>query len=415
MNAILPAFGCTAGGIDFDAALRRVLDLVDRKLPAEAVPLDACAGRVLREPVTARVDLPPFDQSAMDGYAIRTATLVPGAVAPITGRTAAGEPPARLASGGVHRILTGAPLPEGADAVIAQEHVHRDGDLMTLRAVPPAGTNIRRRGEDIRAGTTLVYPGTMLDWRHMAVLASQGVSAVQAARRPRIALLSSGRELCAAGRDLAPGQIHDSNTPMLAALLTAWGAVVRPVPIVADNAAAMRAALRAAADGVDLVLTTAGISVGDEDHVREALDALGGDLSVLTVAMKPGKPLAAGRLGPALFVGLPGNPQAALAGAVGFVRPLLARLTDARPPTPLWISADFALRRKPGRTEFILARLVRRGDAFVATRTGSDGSGRLAPLLSADGFVMLPASTAHVAPGDVVPFVPFQSRGHRPG
>ncbi|MFO1026066.1 MAG: gephyrin-like molybdotransferase Glp [Acetobacteraceae bacterium] len=414
MNAILPAFGCTAGGIDFDVALQRILDLVDRPLPAEAVPLESCVGRVLREPITARVDLPPFDQSAMDGYAVRTASLIAGAVTPVTGRTATGEPPSRLAACGVHRVLTGAALPDGADAVIAQEHVRRDGDLLTAAAVPPVGTNIRRCGEDIRAGTALLYPGATLDWRHIAIMASQGFSAIQVSRSPRVALLSTGRELCAAGQDLAAGQIHDSNGPMLGALLTAWGASVRRVPIVADNPATMRAALRAAADGVDLVLTTAGISVGDEDHVRDALDALGGNLAVLKVAMKPGKPLAAGRLGRALFVGLPGNPQAALAGALGFVRPLLARLMDARPLGSLRICAEFALRRTPGRTEFILARLVRRGDAFVAARTGPDGSGRLAPLLTADGFVLLPASTAHVASGDVVTFVPFLSCGDRP-
>jgi len=409
MNAIAPAFGCTAEGMPFAEALDRVLSLASPPLVHESATLAACVGRILAVDICARLDLPGFNQFAMDGYAVRSDDLSPGAWLPLTGRTAAGETPDRLARGGAHRILTGAPLPYGADAVIMQERVQKRGEMIHIGAVPPPGTNIRRRGEDIAAGQPLMRAGTRLDWQHIAVLAAQGVDDVVVRRRPVVVLLSSGRELRAPGAGLAAGQIHDSNLPMLAALLQACGAEIRPMPVVADNATAMRDALRAAANGADLVLTTAGISVGDEDHVRCALHDLGGDLSVLKVAMKPGKPLAAGRLGSALFIGLPGNPQAALAGALAFIRPLLARMSGSEAPATLRVQADFSLNRTPGRTEFMPVRLHQHGASLRAERAGPDGSGRLAPLLHAHGLAQISADTTDIAPGallDVLPFFP---------
>ncbi|MFC7610772.1 molybdopterin molybdotransferase MoeA [Teichococcus aestuarii] len=338
-----------------------------------------------RRPLQARLDLPRFDQSAMDGYAIATGAALPGARLPVAGRTAAGEAPGWLAPATAHRILTGAPLPEGADAVIAQEHVVLREGFIQLAGLPAPGTNLRRRAEDIGAGEVLIHPGSRLDWRHVTLLAAQGVEAVPVRRHPRLVLLSSGRELRGTGQPLAPGQIHDSNAPMLRALLRSWGVAVQSRPAVADEAGAMRDALHAAAGEADLVLTTAGISVGDEDHVREALRALGGELAVLKVAMKPGKPLAAGRIGDALFLGLPGNPQAALAGALAFLRPLLARMAGTPAPRPVVSRAGFALRRRPGRAEFLPVRLHSRDGVLEAARTGPDGSGRLSPLLGASG------------------------------
>lgn len=411
MNAIAPSIGCLVGGVPFQEARDRLLSLAAAPLPAETVPLSACIGRVAAEPVTARLDLPGFDQSAMDGYAVAAGSLTPGVCLPVTGRTAAGEPPGRLIAG-AHRILTGAPVPDGADTVIAQEDVLSHHDTIHhatihLRAIPAPGTNLRRRGEDMRAGTDLIQPGTRLDWRHVAVLAAQGIDAVAVRRAPVVALLSSGRELRPLGLRLGAGQIHDSNQPMLAALLRAWGARVLEPPAIPDDPASLRGALRSAAERADLVITTAGISVGDEDHVRDALHDLGGGLSVLKVAMKPGKPLAAGRLGSAIFVGLPGNPQAALAGAAGFVRPLLARLSGAPEPATLTARAGFDLRRKPGRTELVLVRLTQRAACLLAERTGPDGSGRMAPLLTADGFALLPPEAESVHEGVMLTILPF--------
>lgn len=204
MNAITPAFGCTAGGMPFDAALDRLLLLISAPLASERILLAACAGRVLAEPFRARLNLPGFDQSAMDGYALCAAAAM--AAIPVTGGTAAGDAPGQLAAGGAHRILTGAPLPLGADAVVAQENVHRDGDLVHIETVPPAGTNVRRRGEDISAGEALIAGGTTLDWRHLTMMAAQGAVEVVVRRRPRITVLSSGRELRGLGEHLAPAR-----------------------------------------------------------------------------------------------------------------------------------------------------------------------------------------------------------------
>jgi molybdopterin molybdotransferase len=403
------AFGCAPAGMAFEHALERVLCLVQERLGAEHVPLHACAGRVAAASVAACLNLPAFDQAAMDGYAVDATNLRADAWLSVTGRTAAGEPPGRLTAGGVHRVLTGAPLPEGADAVIAQENVEARNDVVRTAAVPPVGTNVRRRGEDIHIGRPLVPEGTIMDWRHIGVLASQGAGSVLVRRRPRISLLSSGRELRGPGENLAPGQIHDSNLPMLASLLREWGADVHPQPVMLDDRASMRRALEAAGADADVVLTTAGISVGDEDYVRDAVRSLGGGLAVLRVAMKPGKPLAAGRLGRAVFIGLPGNPQAALAGAVGFVRPLLARMMGAVLSDPLLAHAGFDMFRRPGRSEFVLVRLRQRRACVWADRTGPDGSGRLIPLLEASAFAFCPADQGEIHHGAEIRVIPLMS------
>jgi len=409
MNAITPGFGCTTGAVSFEAALERVLGLMPGTLPLEQVGLLDCLGRIIAEPFLARSDLPRFDHSAMDGYAVCGVDLTAGAWLPVTGRFAAGTAPGSIRPGCAHRILTGAPLPKDADAVIAQENVRRHGRLIGIGQVPAAGTNVRRQGEDMRCGQPLIVAGTTLDWRHIAVLAAQGVSTVAVRRRPRITLLSNGRELRSPGQELASEQIYDSNLPMLVMLLRASGAAVRPMAIVADDAAAMQAALRSAAHEADLVITTGGISVGDEDHVREALRDLGGDLAVLSVAMKPGKPLAAGRIGDAVFIGLPGNPIAALAGAIAFVRPLLARMTGTASVAPIRAHAGFDIHHAPDRTEFMPIRLSQHGACLWAQRVGPDGSGRLAPLLNASGFAVLGTQEADISHGtllDVLPFMP---------
>lgn len=411
MNALTLGFSCPLGALSFEAAGDRVLGLAPGLLPAESIGMAECAGRVLAEAFRAVSDLPRFDQSAMDGYAVRLGDLTPGGWLPVTGRTAAGEAPAMLTAGGAHRIMTGALLPEGADAVIPQESICDRGDVIELAGLPVIGAHIRRRGEDIQAGQALIPAGTLLDWRHITVFAAQGTTTIAVRRPPRVTLLSSGRELRVHGQALAPGQIHDSNLPMLLALLRADGALVTPMAIVADDAAAMRGALRRAAQDADLVITTAGISVGDEDHVREAVQALGGDLAVLSVAMKPGKPLAAGRLGDAVFIGLPGNPMAALAGAVAFVRPLLARMSGLAPAPGLRALAGFSLRRTPGRTELIPVKLCRREACLWAERAGVEGSGRLAPLLEARGFALLAAQDGDIRQGSPIDVLPLLAGG----
>jgi molybdopterin molybdotransferase len=408
-----PAFGCAAGGIRFDEAVEHVLSLAPSTFRTETVPLVDCAGRVIAAPFEARVDLPGFDRSAIDGYAVSCADLKTGAWLPTIGRTAAGEAPGRLCPNSAHRIMTGAPVLDGADAVIAQENVYQRGSIRQIGAVPPVGSNVRRRSEDIRTDKGSLPKGPRWDWRHIAVLAAQGVQYVSVLRRPRGTLLSSGRELRGERESLAPGEIHGSNLPMLAALVHAGGAVVRTMAVVEGDVAAMRSSLRHAAIDADLVLTTAGISVGEEDYVRDALRDLGADLAVHKVAMKPGKPLAFGRFEDAVFIGLPGNPSAALAGAIGFVRPLLARMGGAGAPAPIHARAGFEIRRKSGRTEFVPVCLRQRNACIWAERGGLDGSARL--LLQASGFVVLSEEDTDVHHGDLLCVFPFLPSDIEPG
>jgi molybdopterin molybdotransferase len=416
MNAISADLACGAGGMAFEEARARVLALAGAPMAAEEVGIEDCIGRVLAASVQARLSLPGFDQAAMDGYAVSAEGLRAEDWLPVAGRTAAGEPPGWLLPGSAHRVLTGAPMPWGADAVVAQEDVLRRGGMIRLRLAPLPGAHRRCQGEDIRAGAELLPEGRLLDWRHVTVLAAQGLSAVPVRRRPRVVLMSGGRELRAAGAPLRPGQIHDSNLPMLRALLRGWGAEVEARPVMADDAAAMREALRSAAEaGADLILTSAGISVGDEDHLREALLSLGGSLDVLRVAMKPGKPLGAGRIGNSVFLGLPGNPQAALAGAVAFLRPLLARMAGAGEPGRLMVRAGFGMPRRAARAEFVPVRLVQRGACLWAERTGPGGSGRLMPLLEADGLAFLPAGPDALRPGAPLEVLPFRDALAREG
>ncbi len=416
MNAIAPAFGCVYGGLPFEDALKCVVGLVEDPLPAEYAILTYSVGRILAQDFDAQMNLPAFDQSAMDGYAVHCADLTAGGWLPIIGRTAAGEAPCVLAQGSAHRILTGAALPSGADAVIAQEDVRREASRIHVAVVPSPGMNVRRRGEDIRRGDELLAAGTLLDWRHLTVLAAQGLAGIRVRRRPKVVLLSGGQELRGLGESLTAGQSRDTNMPMLAALLTAWGAHVRPMPIMEDSPAAVGRALEAAAVDADLILSTGGISVGDEDHVRDALRALGGHLPVLKVAMKPGKPLAAGKLGNAVFIGLPGNPMAALTGTVAIVRPLLARMTGTAPAATIRAHASFDMHRKPGRTEFVPVSLHQQDASVWAARVGPDGSGRLGPLLAATGFAVLSAQDADIHHGamlDILPFMPSAAETSR--
>jgi molybdopterin molybdotransferase len=401
MNAIHPGLECAVGNVAFEDALRGLLCLVPAPVPFRPVRTGACLGRVLAETVVARRDLPGFDQSAMDGYAIFAADAARQKFLPVIGRTAAGQAPGRLVTPGAYRVFTGAPIPLGADCVVVQEEVQLIEEKLILDAAPPRGANIRRRGEDVRIGDILISAGTVLDWRHQTMLAAQGIQVVAIRRAVRVAVLSTGNELSTTS-DLAPGQIHDSNLSMLAGLLSAWGADVRTTVTSRDDRTAMRAAFQYIAEDVDLVVSTGGISAGEEDHVRAVLHEAGGRAAFLKVAMKPGKPLVFGRLGNAVFLGLPGNPQAALAGAVGFLTPLLARISGTMPPAPCFARSRFAIRHKPGRSEFVPVRLRAPDGCLWAEALGPRGSGRLRPMLDADGLAFLRADQGDIGPGNIV-------------
>ncbi|TCZ57325.1 molybdopterin molybdotransferase MoeA [Roseicella aquatilis] len=372
----------------------------------EALPLAAALGRVLATVPRSGRSLPPFDQSAMDGYALHAADLVPGAAPRILRRIAAGDPPGpAIGPGEAVRVLTGAPVPPGAAAVVMEEHVVLRGGTVAPRRLPRPGANIRRLGEDLAAGDVLLPPGTRLDARHLALLAAAGVGHVPVRRRVRVALLSNGNELGVA--------IQDSNRPMLAALLARPELALTDLGVLPDDPAALTAALGEAARTHDLILASGGVSGSDADHLPGALHRAGGEVEVLKLAQKPGKPLAHGRLGSARCLFLPGNPLAALVGFLTLGRPLLARLSGSAEetgPAPLAALAARGFLRRPGREEFLPARLVGQDAASglpLVEPSGAFGSARLVPLAAADGLLWVPAATEQVRPGDALRFHPF--------
>ena len=371
----------------------------------ECLDPTAALGRVLASAPRSDRSLPPFDQSAMDGYALHAADLAAGAAPLVLRHIAAGDAagPA-IGPGEAVRVLTGAPVPPGAAAVVMEEHVALRGGRVEPRRVLRPGTNIRRLGEDLAAGDVLLPPGTRLDARHLALLAAAGVGHVPVRRRVRVALLSNGNELGAA--------IRDSNRPMLAALLARPEVALTDLGVLPDDPAALAAALGEAARGHDLILASGGVSGSDADHLPAALRSAGGEVEVLRLAQKPGKPLAHGRLGGALCLFLPGNPLAALVGFLTLGRPLLARLSGSAEemgPAPLAALAARGFARKPGREEFLPARVVGQ-DGFgrpLVEPTGPFGSARLVPLAAADGLLWVPAEAEQVRPGDALRFHPF--------
>ena len=308
-----------------DALLAEVMPLA-----VERVALNDAAGRVLAEPVTATLDVPPFNNSAMDGYALRAVDA--GKWLLVSQRVAAGDTAQPLAAGTCARIFTGGQMPPGADCVVRQERVvEKEGEALIPDDVP-AGDNVRLQGRDVRQGDLLLNAGERLEAAALGHLAGQGITDVSVRRRPRVALLSTGDEIVDPGTPLEPGQLYNSNRPMLKRLLETFGAEVVQLVSVPDDYAQTVALLNAAAADADVVVSTGGVSVGEEDHVKAALESLG-QLDMWKLAIRPGKPLALGRLprddgSLARFVGLPGNPVSGFVGAWLFLRPLIGALLD---------------------------------------------------------------------------------------
>jgi len=393
-----------------DDALACMLGSVQPVPDVEEVETAAALGRVLAADLASTIDVPPLDNSAMDGFAVRCHELPDEGVAlPVSARIAAGQVGAALQPGTAARIFTGAPIPEGADAVVMQEHTEPadDGHVRICR-IPQPGQNIRRRGEDIAAGSTVLAAGTLLTPQALGVAASVGAARLTVRRRLRVALLSTGDELVMPGEPLRPGAIYNSNRYTLRGLIEAAGAQCTDLGIVPDRLDATRQALRQAAADHDLILSSGGVSVGEEDHLRPAVQAEG-ELTLWQLAIKPGKPLAFGRVGAAAFVGLPGNPVASFVTFVLLVRPLLQRLAGRMPtaPQPLMLQAGFDWPRPdPARREFLRAR--REGDRVVIH--GRQGSGVLSSVHWADGLVDL-APGQVVRQGEAVPFLPLSGLG----
>ncbi len=379
---------------------------------AETVPLAAAAGRILAADLVAPRAVPPHDNAAVDGYALYHADLLPDADTrlPIGGRAAAGHPLERPARRGeAIRIFTGAPMPVGADTVMMQEDCRQEGDHVVIHPGIRQGANRRLTGEDIQAGATVLRAGRRLRPVDIGLAASLGATTLQVARPLRAALFSTGDEIVEPGQSLPPGALYDANRFSVAALLRAQGVLVTDLGILPDSRPAIAAALAAAAAAHDLIVTSGGVSEGEEDHVKAAI-AGQGQLHLWRLAIKPGRPVALGQVARTAFVGLPGNPAAAVVTFVALVRPLLQLLAGATPQEPLSfpVEAAFAYRKKADRQEWLRVFLERGDDGrWLARKFPREGAGILTSLSETQGFAPLPDAVTQVQPGDRLDFIPY--------
>lgn len=404
-----------------DAALD---DLLARLVPVtgiETLPLAGCGGRVLAAPVIANVSVPPADNSAVDGYAVYHDDLSQDADTrlPVIGRATAGHPFASAQPRGTAvRILTGAVMPSGEnggpDTVMMQEDCVVAGEAVTIRPGIKRGANRRLAGEDFRQSEAVLPEGRVLKAADLALAAAAGHGHLQVRRPLRVALLSTGDELHEAGRDLPPGGIFDANRPLLSALLTAAGCTVTDLGIQRDRRAEIARVFADAAASHDAVVTSGGVSTGDEDHVKPAIEAAGGRLHFWRLAIKPGRPVALGQIGQVPFFGLPGNPVAAMLTFAFFARPLLQRLGGAVPDMPrsFAVTAGFAYRKKADRREWVRVSLSEDGSGgWRAEKYAVDGAGVITSLTRTDGLVELPETLLRLEPGQPVRFYPYGALG----
>ena len=390
------------------------LDVIDRSVSARTgsveIALSDALGRTLATDVFAPRPIPASDNAAVDGYAYRAADRREAPMV-VSSRAAAGDAPAKLDVGTAMRIFTGAPMPKGADTVAMQEDCKVEAGAVALPDLRE-GANRRRAGEDVAADETIARAGTILRAQEVAAIAATGLDLISVRERVRVALLSNGDELLRPGEPFRPGAVYDSNRPMLLALLRFWGCDVVDLGLLPDDPDRIRTAIGNAAGDYDAVVATGGASKGEEDHVLSTLDALGERL-VWQLAVKPGRPMMMGRIGESAFVGLPGNPVAALVCALLYLRPILARLGGSDPSTPrrFHVPAAFSLRSKPDRREFLRGRLVGEGAAVRVEKFARDGSGLVSGLRWAEGLIEIDEATTSVSDGEPVAFVPFSEFG----
>ncbi len=376
--------------LSLDEALERLLAGVG-STAAEAVSLADAVGRApLERRLVAASDVPPFTNSAMDGFALLAADG--GDTRRIAGEARAGGPAApRVGPGLAVRIMTGAPMPEGADAVVPLEEAREEGPTLHVDRAPQPGAHVRAAGHDVAAGATVVLADAPLGSASIGLLAAMGLGSIAVHRRPIVAILSTGDELQPAGQPLAAGQVHDANGPALAAAVLEAGGeplLLEPAP---DDAALVEDRLREGIGRADVLIASGGVSVGSHDHVRSAIERIG-SLEFWRIAVQPGKPLAFGRIGERPVVGLPGNPVSALVTFELFVRPMLRRMLelpgDGRPRLRVRAAADLA--KDPERRAFLRVRVERDGDGYHAVSAGGQASSQLLPLASANALLVVP-------------------------
>jgi len=406
--------------LEVEEARARILAGLE-PLPAETVPITEALGRVTAEDVVSDYDIPPHANTAMDGYAVRAADTVGASPEGPVRLRVIGELPAgyvtdlKVIPGTAIRIMTGAPIPAGADAIVRFEAVKRKGEYIEITSPVPVGKEVRSTGEDVRAGETVIPAGTVLRPEGIGMLAALGKSEVAVTRRPRVGILATGDELVGIAEPLGPGKIRDANSYSNAAQVSRYGGIPINLGIARDREEDIAERLRSGiAQGVDLIIVSGGVSVGDFDVVKKVL-AAEGRIDFWRVRMKPGKPLAFGHLRlegrEVPVLGTPGNPVSTMVSFLMFARPAIGRLLGARGIEPMTVRARFAdsVPKKDGRRHYLRVKLEEEGGGPIARLTGDQGSGILKSMVDADGLAVIPAEWDRVEPGSMVDVIPFGS------
>ncbi len=409
-NIETKAVDCCAspGLISVEQAIEKILSQAVPVEETEIVDILDALNRVLAEDLHSTIDVPGYDNSAMDGYAVRSEDCQAAAnELPVSQRIPAGQVGAPLEPGTAARIFTGAPVPEGADAVVMQERCQQDGDMVVINTVVKAGSNVRRAGEDIKNGSVVLQAGKRLRAQELGLLASVGLAEFKVKRKLKVAIFFTGDEIIAPGQPLAAGQIYNSNRYTLRGLLQTAGCEIIDLGIVPDTLEATVDVLKQAAESADLVITSGGVSVGEEDYVRIALEQLG-ELSMWRIAMKPGKPVAFGKVDDTPFMGLPGNPVSVFVTFLLFARGLILKMQGAENGLAKRVSviADFDW-PKIKRQEYLRVRLLQKDGQVVAQTYPHQGSGVLSSASWADGLVEVAIDT-EIKKGDTVNYLAFE-------
>lgn len=393
-------------------ARNTILESVSPVTGWERVAVRAALGRVLAHDVIAPCNVPAHDNSAMDGYALRAADLAANGetALSVVGTAFAGRPFSGVVGAGqAVRIMTGAAIPPGADTIVMQEVSRRERDHVFIAAGQQAGQNLRRAGEDLAQGGVALAAGTRCGPAELGLVASLGIAEVVVQRRLRVAFFSTGDEIASIGRPLAPGEVYDSNRYTLHGVLTRLGCELLDMGVIADDPDALETAFRDASLAADVIITSGGVSVGEADFIRDMMGRMG-EVAFWKLAIKPGRPMAFGRIGNAVLFGLPGNPVAVLVTFYQFVQDALLRMMGVFPlpaAERYRVPCEVGIRKQPGRSEFMRGRLVRDGDRLAVTLAGAQGSGILRSMSEADCFIVLSEDCSDVHPGDLVLVQPF--------